>query len=286
MNFDADSIHPAELLQFYIDCGADEAVGDDAPDRTQLTAAAAEAMEATPQATGGKPPLPDMPAALALKTPAPAPAEGVGTLEAMGDAKSLAAAANTLEELKAALESFKGLSLKRTATQIVFADGNPKARVMLVGEAPGADEDRLGRPFVGVSGQLLDRILGSIGLSRESNIYISNVINWRPPGNRSPTDAEVALSMPFILRHIELVNPAVVIFAGGVAAKALMDTTTGILRLRGKWVEHSSPGLKAPIPALPTLHPAYLLRSPAEKRLAWQDMLKLKAKLRELDILK
>ena len=271
----------AALLQFYADIGVDEAMGDTAVDRTKLT----DKIAAFPA-----------PAASAAEAPAKAPivlpepgatadAAPLGTIEALGDARLLAAGAKSIDQLKAALEGFQGLSLKRTATQIVFADGNPEARVMLVGEAPGADEDRLGRPFVGVSGQLLDRMLGSIGLSRESNIYISNVINWRPPGNRSPSEAEIALSLPFIQRHIELVNPAVLIFAGGVAAKALMQTAQGITRLRGKWSEHMTEGLSKPIPALPIFHPAYLLRSPQEKRLAWADLLKLKARLKEIGIL-
>jgi DNA polymerase len=278
-----------ELLQLYIDSGADEAIGDEPIDRTLL----AEKVMAFPQAAAaeeggeayvpGNRPLPAMPATLTVPK-APPPLD-IGAVEAMGDAKLLAAGAKTLDELQAALQGFKGLALQRTATQMVFCDGNPAARVMLVGEAPGADEDRMGKPFVGVSGQLLDKMLASIGLSREENVYISNIINWRPPGNRAPTDSEVALSLPFILRHIELVNPAVVVFLGGVSAKALTGSASGITRLRGKWLEHVSEGLKAPIPALPMFHPAYLLRSPAEKRHAWADLLKLKAKLKELGIL-
>jgi uracil-DNA glycosylase family 4 len=276
MTFGMENLDPAALLQFYIDAGADEAMGEAPVDRTKL----AEKVAIFP--TAAVPALKAAPTPETLPTSETAP---LGTIEALGDARLLAAGAKTIEELKAALESFQGLSLKRTATQIVFADGNPSARIMLVGEAPGADEDRLGRPFVGVSGQLLDRMLASIGLNRETNIYISNVINWRPPGNRSPSDAEIALSLPFIQRHIELVNPAVLIFAGGVAAKALMQTAQGITRLRGKWSEHRSDGLAQPIPALPIFHPAYLLRSPQEKRLAWADLLKLKARLKELEIL-
>lgn len=278
MTLGIDIQDAAALLQFYADIGVDEAMGDAPLDRSKLTdrvavfpTPAAGAAPAKPAATMPDPGQPD--------------AGPLGTIESLGDARALAAGAKTIDELRAALDGFKGLSLKRSATQMVFADGDPAARVMLVGEAPGADEDRLGRPFVGVSGQLLDRMLGSIGLSRESNIYISNVINWRPPGNRSPSEAEIALSLPFIQRHIELVNPAVLIFAGGVAAKALMQTSQGITRLRGKWSEHMSEGLSKPIPALPIFHPAYLLRSPQEKRLAWADLLKLKARLKELGIL-
>ena len=278
MTLGIDIQDTAALLQFYADTGVDEAMGDAPLDRTRLTDKVA-VFPTTAAAAPAKP-------AVSLPDPAqPADSGPLGTIESLGDARALAAGAKTIDELKSALDGFKGLSLKRTATQMVFADGDPSARVMLVGEAPGADEDRLGRPFVGVSGQLLDRMLGSIGLSRESNIYISNVINWRPPGNRSPSEAEVALSLPFIQRHIELVNPAVLIFAGGVAAKALMQTSLGITRLRGKWSEHMTEGLSKPIPALPVFHPAYLLRSPQEKRLAWADLLKLKARLKELGIL-
>ncbi|HYD19726.1 MAG TPA: uracil-DNA glycosylase [Patescibacteria group bacterium] len=289
MTFDDDHPSLGALLQLYIDSGADEAIGNEPVDRTLLAEKVmafpvAEALE--PEEAGHTPgnrPLPAMPATLAV--PKPPPPMEIGTIEAMGDARLLAAGAKTIEELKTALQSFKGLALQRTATQIVFSDGNPASKIMLVGEAPGADEDRVGRPFVGLSGQLLDRMLAAIGLSRDENVYISNIINWRPPGNRAPTDAEVALSLPFILRHIELVNPAVVVFLGGVSAKALTGAATGITRLRGKWLEHSSEGLAKPIPALPMFHPAYLLRSPNEKRHAWADLLKLKAKLTELGVL-
>lgn len=254
---------PFELLQFYADAGIDECIGEEACDHVAF-----KENPATPAAT------------------APVPAAPVqGTLAAVADARTLAAAANTLDELRAALDGFKGIALRRTATQMVFADGNPAARIMLVGEAPGADEDRIGRPFVGLSGQLLDRMLASIGLSRDSNAYISNVINWRPPGNRAPSDAEIALSLPFIQRHIELVNPALLVFVGGVAAKALANTTTGITRLRGKWLEHHTAGLAAPVPAMPLFHPAYLLRSPAQKGLAWADLQQIRARAVTLGVL-
>jgi uracil-DNA glycosylase len=274
MTLGMENYDPAALLQFYADAGVDEAMGDIPVDRTKLT----DKVALFPSPAQAARPA-------ALPVMAPAADAPLGTIESLGDARQLAAAAKSIDELKSALDGFQGLSLKRTATQMVFADGNPQARVMLVGEAPGADEDRLGRPFVGLSGQLLDRMLASIGLSRDSNIYISNVINWRPPGNRSPSEAEIALSLPFIQRHIELVNPAILIFAGGVAAKALMQTSQGITRLRGKWAEHRSDGLEKPVPTLPIFHPAYLLRSPQEKRLAWADLLKLQSRLKELEIL-
>jgi uracil-DNA glycosylase family 4 len=269
-----DNLSPYELLEFYVNSGADEAIGEEALDRFS-----------TPETQT----VLAMPAAMAsLSIPSAAPmteAVPAGTIEALEDARTLAAEAKTIDELQAALDSFKGLAIKRSATNMVFADGNRDARVMLVGEAPGADEDRMGKPFVGVSGQLLDRMLGSIGLSRDTNIYISNVINWRPPGNRAPEDREIALSLPFIQRHIELVNPAVLIFCGGVATKALMQTSQGITRLRGRFVEYTLPGLKQSVPALPIFHPAYLLSSPQQKSLAWADLLKLKARLKELKIL-
>lgn len=259
-----------ELLEFYVGVGADEAIGDEALDRTKITEKVI---------TFSSPVSPPVKQAENVSAPP------VGTIEAMGDAKSLAAAAKTIEELREALDGFKGISLKRSATQMVFADGNPASRIMVIGEAPGEDEDRIGRPFVGVSGRLLDKMLASIGLSREENVYITNIINWRPPGNRSPSDAEVALSLPFIQRHIELVNPAVILLAGGVAAKALLETSTGITRLRGRWTEHASTELANPVPVMPLFHPAYLLRSPKEKALAWADLLKVKLKLKELGIL-
>lgn len=198
---------------------------------------------------------------------------------AASSSRSLAQSANTLDELKAVIENFDGCSLKKTALHTVFARGNPKADVMLIGEAPGAEEDRLGKPFVGLSGQLLDRILAAIGLDKDS-VYISNIVNWRPPGNRQPTPEEVALCLPFILRHIELVSPKVIVLLGGTAVKALLNVSEGIIKIRGKWLAGSSlPDPLASIKILATFHPAYLLRSPAQKRLAWLDFLMLKKHL-------
>jgi uracil-DNA glycosylase len=262
----------AALLQWYADIGVDEAIGDEAVDRTKKTV--------PPSVAATVSVLPTLQPTPAIEAPAPV----TGAFEALGDARELAAKAKTLDELREALDNFKGLSLKRTATQMVFADGVATSKIMLVGEAPGADEDRIGRPFVGVSGQLLDKMLASIGLSREENVYITNVINWRPPGNRAPSDAEVALSLPFVQRHIELINPALLIYVGGVAAKALMQTNQGITRLRGRWTDYTSEGLKQPVPSLPMFHPAYLLRSPAQKSLAWADLLNLKAKMKALGL--
>ena len=168
---------------------------------------------------------------------------------------------------------------------LVFADGKPNASIMMVGEAPGEDEDRQGVPFVGVSGQLLDRMLAAAGLNRQTNVYISNILFWRPPGNRSPTDAEIAACLPFCERHIALVKPKLLVLLGGVAAKSLLRTKEGITRMRGRWQQYMPPpgsGLEAPIECLPIYHPAYLLRQPAAKRQAWNDMLSLVKRVREL----
>jgi DNA polymerase len=195
-------------------------------------------------------------------------------------ARELAAKSATLDELREHMTRFEGCNLKFTAKNTVFADGNPQAAVMLVGEAPGRDEDVEGLPFVGRSGQLLDRMLAAIGLDRRS-VYIANVIPWRPPGNRTPTPHETEICRPFIERQIELAGPKVLITLGGPSAKLLLNTTDGILRLRGNWRAHvTASGIS--IPTMPTLHPAYLLRNPAHKKLAWRDFLEVKARLRQL----
>jgi len=171
--------------------------------------------------------------------------------------------------------------LKRTATNTVFADGNPAAPVMLIGEGPGADEDRIGRPFVGRAGQLLDRMLAAIQLDRQS-VHITNVVYWRPPGNRTPTTAEIASCLPFVLRHIALVHPKILVLAGGTAAAALLPGGQGITRLRGRWFDLEIPGLAERVPTLPMFHPSFLLRAPECKREAWRDLLALRARLDEL----
>ncbi len=188
----------------------------------------------------------------------------------------------TLEDLKLSLQNFEGCDLKKTAMNLVFGDGSPSASVMLVGEAPGAEEDRQGKPFVGLSGQLLTRIFESIGLNREKDLYISNVINWRPPGNRQPTPQEITACLPFIKRHIELVNPKILILVGGTATKALLSDKEGITKIRGKWFEYMSPGLKSPIQMTAIYHPSYLLRSPSRKKDVWMDVLMIKDTLKTL----
>lgn len=216
---------------------------------------------------------------VAAPRPAPVGPRQIAPSEGAKDALEAATAANSIADLKTAVENFDGCALKFTATNTVFADGNPEADVMLIGEAPGVDEDRQGVPFVGTSGQLLDKMLAATGLSRTENVYITNILFWRPPGNRSPTTAEIAACMPFVKRHIELVKPKVLMFLGGTAAKTMLDTTEGIMRLRGRWFNYEVEGLETPVPALPTLHPAFLLRQAAQKKEAWRDLLALKSKL-------
>jgi DNA polymerase len=198
--------------------------------------------------------------------------------EAAQSARRLAAGADSIEALAALVAGFDDCPLKRTATKTVFIDGNPAAPILFIGEAPGADEDRIGRPFVGRAGQLLDRMLAAIGLDR-GMVQITNVIYWRPPGNRKPTAVEIAACLPFVLRHIVLAKPQVLVLCGGTAASALLPVSDGITRLRGRWFELAVPGLDTPVPTLPMFHPAFLLRTPERKREAWRDLLALKARL-------
>lgn len=253
------------LLRWHVDCGVDEAIGHRPVDRF----APPPARPARPAAT----PQPRTPNAA---PPAPPPAlASTSASEAM--ARDLAAQARTLDELRAAIDGFEQCGLKHTAMNTVFADGAPDADLMLVGEAPGADEDRQGKPFVGVSGQLLDRMLGFAGFSRQRNVYIANILPWRPPGNRKPTPVEVTLCLPFIQRHIELKRPRAVMLLGGTAVSSLLQTSQGITRLRGRW--RTLEVGQTDVPVMPTYHPAYLLRQPRFKGDAWQDLLDVKERL-------
>ncbi len=256
-----------QLVEWYTQVGVTETIGEEP---LQKKGVALQSLK--PKAM----PLP----IATLQQPMPSSPQPLKRPEHMSsESRTLANTAQTLDELRQIIENFDGCALKKTATNTVFGDGNPNAGVMLVGEAPGADEDLQGKPFVGRSGKLLDLMFETIGLTRAENLYISNIIPWRPPGNRQPTTAETTICMPFIQRHIELVNPKHLVFVGGVSAKTLMDSKEGIMRLRGKWVEYQSPGLKGPIKAMPIYHPAYLLRSPGQKRRAWQDLLTIQLEL-------
>lgn len=260
-----------ETLRWHRDAGVSEALVEVARNRYTEKEKAPPVLQTTQEALAPKP------APKPVSKPAPAAEqEPDADSLAIADARSLAKTAMSLEGLRSALESFEGCELKRSARSLVFADGNPEARVMLIGEAPGAEEDRKGLPFVGRSGQLLDKMLAAIGLNRES-AYITNILPWRPSGNRNPTPREVEMLRPFIERHVELVQPELLMLVGGVSAKSLLHTTTGILKLRGSWTQCQI-GTQS-LPALPTFHPAYLLRRPGDKGLAWRDFLSLKQRL-------
>lgn len=202
----------------------------------------------------------------------------VSPQELQKEASHQAQRASSLEELKREMELFEGCPLRYTATQLVFGDGNPDSDLMVIGEAPGADEDRLGRPFVGLSGQLLDRMFQCIGLDR-TKLYITNIVPWRPPGNRQPSSSEISLCLPFLKRHIALVQPKILLLVGGVSAKTILQRSDGIMKLRGKWWEYELPDARGVIPTLAMYHPAYLLRSPGQKREAWKDLLLLQERL-------
>ena len=224
------------------------------------------------------------PAAPAPSRPAPAappaPVTGPKVTAPPGDASAYArvADAKSLDDIRAALETFDGCPLKQTATNLVFFDGNPAARILMVGEAPGAEEDRRGLPFVGPAGKLLDRMLESIGLDR-TKVLITNTIFWRPPGNRNPTPAEVSACLPFVERVIELIDPVVLILVGGTAAKTLLATSEGIMKMRGRWFAFETARMSHPVPTMPIYHPAFLLRSPGQKRAAWRDLMEIRRRL-------
>jgi DNA polymerase len=252
-----------QLLAFYLEAGVDCALAEEPVNRLAEPDAppAAVIRESAPARVVREAPA-AVPAVPRSET-APAPEAAIAS------AREAARTAPTLEALRALLENFEGCALKNTATRLVFADGNPEARIMFVGEAPGRDEDIEGLPFVGRSGKLLDRMIAAIGLDR-SKAYIANVIPWRPPGNRTPTPQETQICLPFIQRQIELVNPDVLVTLGNPSTQTLLSTRDGIMKTRGKWFDYDT-GTRS-IRAMATFHPAYLLRSPAYKRMSWQDL--------------
>jgi len=270
----------AALLRWYVDHGIDETIGEDAIDRFALPPPTA--VVAAPVVAPSTPAAPT-PIRAPIAPPvarAPVPLESPQLAE---DAREVSRRATTIAELEEAVRAFEGCALKRTAKNTVFADGVAGAPVMIVGEAPGADEDRLGKPFVGVSGQLMDRMFAAIGMSRERDLYITNILFWRPPGNRTPTLSEQAICLAFTRRHIELARPKIVVLAGGTAVKAMLNATEGITRLRGKWTTLTLDD-GSEVPVLPTFHPAYLLRTPASKRQSWADLLSLDKRLKDLGV--
>ncbi len=275
---------PEALLEWYVEMGADEAIGDAETNWFAASEAALAPVSRAENAPASAPPAAQAPSAAQVQRPvSAAPAQARPRALASGAepatdkaASALAGAAQSLEELRGALESLEGFPLKVTATNLVFGEGVETPDVMFIGEAPGADEDRQGRPFVGASGRLLDRMMASIGLDRAENAYITNILPWRPPGNREPTAAEIAICQPFIRRHIALVRPRIIVPVGGTAAKALLDQRQGIMRLRGRRFEFADPDIELALPAVPLFHPAFLLRSAGQKALAWRDLLTIK----------
>ncbi|MDP2731841.1 MAG: uracil-DNA glycosylase [Hoeflea sp.] len=290
----------AALLSFYADSGVGDLCEEASVDRFAQSAelaqsrapSGAQRADARPGA-GSQQSLPsnpappqqsreDLPKAMAAQPVTPALQASQLTIPgkaAFEDARALAESANSIAELREALDGFTGCNLRHSAKSLVFADGNPDADVMFIGEAPDRDEDIQGAPFVGRAGQLLDRMLAAIGLDRQG-VYITTMIPWRPPGNRTPAPHEIELCRPFIERHIALAAPRIVVMLGNVSSKALLDTDKGILALRGTWMDYQAGDGR--IPALPTLHPAYLLRNPAQKQLAWMDLLSLRDRIEGL----
>jgi DNA polymerase len=265
--------------------------------------AAAKAWLGWLAAMGVDDPLPSLPVRLAPRSGAVAPSEPVaatiatelvrpatrasarlvsGDREGVRAAGRLAAECRSLADIESALGRFEGCALRSTATRLCFADGNPQARVMMIGEAPGSEEDRQGKPFVGPSGQLIDLMLATISLDR-TRVWITNSIFWRPPGNRAPTAGEIAVCQPFLERQIELLSPSVIVFVGGIAARAMLNLKDGVTRLRGRRLLYEPPGGGEPIPSLVMFHPAYLLRQPLNKRYAWRDLLTLQSWLAQPD---
>ncbi len=264
-----------ELLAFYADSGVDAAIGETAVDH--LAAHAAELAPPAPATAAVVRPR-GRSSSEPVEADRIAPAAPPSPDAAIMAAREAARSAASLAELRSILETFDGCALKLSARRLVFADGDPQARLMLVGEAPGREEDIEGLPFVGRSGQLLDRMLAAIGLDR-SRAYIANIIPWRPPGNRTPTPQESQICLPFIRRQIELADPDILVCLGGPAAQALLEAKEGILRTRGRWLRYPTGARE--IRAIATLHPAYLLRQPLQKRLAWRDFLAIQKALEE-----
>lgn len=259
--------NPADMLQFYIDIGVDESIEDAPINRIRES----------------KVPAISAPIIKISEQPQEITPKG-GSQEAAKLATGLIEKISSLEELKSALESFDGFVLKRTATQILFAEGNPKSKIMIIGDNPSADEDLSGKLFVGKSGHMLDQMLKSIGIDREENAYLTYLINWYPPGNRLPSEVESSLSLPFVQKHIELINPEIIICLGDIATKSLLGTQQSVSRIHGKWHEYKSGKMEHPAAIIPLFRPEYLLASPIQKSQAWEDLLKIKEKMQELKL--
>lgn len=270
----------AALLQWYIDAGVDEALQDDP--RNYFAFALPSPLMGEGKGGGDKQIASSPPSSIL-------PLQGGGQVmpvlhhapsEAIAEARKAADAASTLAELEKAVHEFNGCALKKTATKTVFADGNPEARLMLIGEAPGAQEDMQGIPFCGASGALLDKMFAAIGYDRKS-FYITNTLFWRPPGNRTPSPEELAICKPFVEKHVALINPALIVLVGGTATRAMLGQE-GITRLRGKRFTYRTPYADRDYPVAVIYHPSYLLRAPMHKKVTWQDLLAIKQMMSDL----
>ncbi|MFO0990643.1 MAG: uracil-DNA glycosylase [Hyphomicrobiales bacterium] len=275
---DMTPAHAAQALLWLVEMGADEIIGESPVNRL---ATAGEAPRAQPAARLEVSENRPIRAAAPISPAQPKPSAS----DSVQDARAIAAACSSLAELAAALAQFDACPLRKTATNLCFSDGNPDAHVLVIGEAPGNEEDLQGKPFVGRSGQLLDRMLAAIELDRRADdparaVLITNTIFWRPPGNRKPTEAETAMCMPFVSRLVELMRPRLILCVGATPTQRMMNLTDGILKLRGRWFDVALGN--GTIPLLATLHPAYLLRQPVQKKLAWRDLLSLRERLDNL----
>lgn len=281
--------HPFEILAWHLDAGVDEAMGEEPLDRYALALDAANARAAQAEALlkAGEAERAAQPASISKRStggsgPTPVrPVDGGVSEDAVKQAVALAGNAKNLDDLRNALESFDGCPLKKNAMNLVFGNGDADARVMVVGDVPGEDEDRQGVPFVGPSGQLLDKMLASIGLDR-ADVYTSNTVFWRPPGKRSANSGEIAVCLPFVERMVELVNPQVLVTLGEAATHSLLAQQGSLSRLRSKWFTYENPRMSHPIAACALYHPSFLLKTPGMKRQAWQDLLAIQAKLTAL----
>ena len=265
-----DQIAPAELLKSYIEWGVDETITEEPINWFSETDNIQIIHNITPKTSSNTSAI----STASQSAPLASQQENIET------ASKLADSCKDLGELNAAILEFDGCSLKKTASNTVFSDGNPDSDIMIIGEAPGGDEDRVGKPFVGETGQLLDRMFAAIDMKRETDFYITNMLPWRPPGNRKPTEAECELCLPFIKKHIELFQPKLIICVGGTSANALLNTKNGITKIRGKWEEYLLNGNTVPI--IPIFHPAYLIRQPQFKTQTWHDLLAIKEKASKL----
>lgn len=290
MTFSAGADFPLHALQFLTELGATEALEEESgsflrpatttyyPGDNQKAGNPAPLLSAAPQTSTTHTAAHHSGGATTKAKAKPQPT-GTSLAQAIAKASALADAASDLASLKEAILNFEDCPLKNTASNTVFARGNPNSRIMLIGEAPGAEEDRQGIPFCGPSGKLLDKMLRHIGLKSEDDYYISNSIFWRPPGNRQPTPDEIATCRPFVKKHISLASPSLIVLVGGVATKALLERPEGITRLRGKRIEYENDYMKQAIPAYAIFHPSYLLRQPMAKKATWQDLLAISVAL-------